>query len=292
MSAGRGPRGHKGAARSAALRRCALDESRAHLVLVVLDLLDERVDRLLPARVGRALVLERVSLVNKKDSAEGALDRIACKLRRLAVVRADEVLARDLDELAGLEDTERAHHARDQLGHLRLARPRVAKEKHVKHSLLANAKVCAPALHFDRVAQRDEHLLDLGEADERGDLLLEVGDRLGGRQLDARVRLGVRVATRAAAPATRLRPHRRPAAVARRATRRGRRRAHDRRVGGVDDLGVLERDVQAVAGRAAEVPLALEFAVAVRRRSLGVQPEANDSVPTRKVGGADVHGDP
>merc|ERR1719230_1159449 len=56
-------------------------------------------------------------------------------------------------------------------------------------------------------------------------------------------------------------------------------------------LGVFERNVQAVAGRAAEVALAAVLAIAVGHRSLLVEAKPNDLLALGKVGRADIHAD-
>mmetsp|Transcript_9629 Transcript_9629/g.24919 ORF Transcript_9629/g.24919 Transcript_9629/m.24919 type:complete len:268 (+) Transcript_9629:1500-2303(+) len=264
---------------------------------MVLDLFHQRVDRLLPPRVGRALVLERVRLVDEEHAAKRTLHRVARELRCLAVVWADEVLARHLDQLAGLEYAERAHHARDELGHLCLPRARVAEEQHVEHALLLHAEVCAPALHLDRVAQRLQHRLHIGEANELLDLALQIGDVLLRRQVWATAALlvwvGILVAGAAAVARTRApRPGGRAAASGGRSTQRDGLALESTRgacILTLQHLCVLKWDVQPVARRAAEVTLALELAIAVRRCARIVEAEADDSVAARELGGTDIH---
>lgn len=85
----------------------------------------------LPRRVRRALVAEGVRLVDEEDAARRALARVGGEVPRLAVVRADQVAPRHLDEVALGEDAERAQHPRDEPRDGCLPRPRVAQEGHV-----------------------------------------------------------------------------------------------------------------------------------------------------------------
>ena len=131
---------------------------------------------------------KRIRLVDEEDAVERTADRAIGLDRRRPDVLADEAGAVDLDEMAALEEAERAVHLREQSCHRRLAGPRVAEEDEVlRRRHFGQPELAPPRLNLQERDECPHLLLHRREADERIELRLQLLDRTG--RLRARQRV-------------------------------------------------------------------------------------------------------
>ena len=129
---------------------------------------------------------QRVGLVDQQHALVGLVEHLGDLGGGLADVAGDEPGAVALDEVAPVDDAEGPVDLGEQPGDRGLAGAGVAGEDEVAARVHdRQAPLLAQALHLEQVGDQPDLLLDLGQADQRVELVEQLVERAG-RLLDRR----------------------------------------------------------------------------------------------------------